>query len=293
MQVNQNFHLPTDDHFDEGFKRFQQSTDFKRLQEKFRVRPYFEKYKTLRLTVFASSFLLNAFSAATAFTFVFVFVKAMVPFFILAVCFAIIPLILLEVLKRQIIPSFFKDFFQFSKVSVMTGLFILSLTAVSVTLSYLGAKDVIQLLAKDPVLVDLDSTKAPYLERIAKLEADKDILKQQTWNGKIVGEASKQMTVIQKQIADLEQQMSVDVSKAKTDNEAKTVQKDISTGLRSEYFALVALVLDLVLLLALYWLEYYDFRSLSEFAAGRSTAGTASVPLSNGVAKQNGQPVTP
>ena len=155
MQINKNFDFPTTDTFSEAFESFQASGLFDRLQKKYQLKPYFEKYKAHRQVVFASSFFLNLFFIGTAFTCVFVVLKVVLPADLLAVVFSLVFLVLLEALKRLTIPGLFKTFLQFRKLNVIQAVVIIVLTAASVFLSYNGAKDVIHLLTPSVHLTDI------------------------------------------------------------------------------------------------------------------------------------------
>lgn len=271
MQSNNFSELHTTDAFQEGFERFQSSALFERLQDKFRLKPYFERNKLLRQVTAGVSFFLNAFSIATAFFFVFAFLSAILPINSLAVVFAFVSLGLLEGLKRLTIPSFFQRFFQFRQVAFAQLAVIALLTALSVFLSYKGAADAILALTKTPELVELEAVRAPYLERITNLEAQKaDLKKTSTYKGVYTSKGARAAESLDSRIAALDAELLQKTSDTEASNKATQEAHIKQTGLKAEYFAGLALIFDLALILALGWLEYYDFRALAEFAKHRT-----------------------
>jgi hypothetical protein len=269
MQSNENFDLRTSDDFAAAFDQFQASGTFERLQEKFRLKPYFERNKTLRAVTVGASYFLNTFSVSTAFFCVFAFLQVIVPAF-LAGGLALIGLAGLEALKRLTIPGFFQRFFQFRTIAVGSLAVIALLVALSVVLSYKGAADAVLALTKAPELVDVEAVRAPYVERIADLEAQKaDLKKTSTYQGVYTAKGAKALEGYNNRLAALEAELSEKVATAEATNATTKADHIATTGVKAEYFAVAALILDLLLILALAWSEYYDYRSLAEFAKAK------------------------
>lgn len=269
MQSNENFDLRTSDDFAAAFDQFQASGTFERLQEKFRLKPYFERNKTLRAVTVGASYFLNTFSVATGFFAVFAFLQVIVPAF-LAGGLALIGLAGLEALKRLTIPGFFQRFFQFRTVAVGSLAVIALLVALSVVLSYKGAADAVLALTKAPELIDVEAVRAPYVDRIADLEAQKaDLKKTSTYQGVYTSKGAKALEGYNNRLAALEAELSEKVATAEATNATTKADHITTTGVKAEYFALAALILDLLLILALAWSEYYDYRSLAEFAKAK------------------------
>lgn len=255
------------DTFSDAFIAFQEEGLLERLQEKYKARPYFQKAATLRKAVLASSFFLNLFSLATAFACVYGFIQLALPWPVLAAVFSLTFLTLLEALKRIAIPPLFKTWFQYNKLVAGQLLFIVLLSACSVVLSWQGAKDAVRLLSKPVQLTSLDQVRQPYLDQLGRLQEERRLIEKQTWQGKLVSDARKQLAVVQQQEAMLLQDLSEAVKAAEESNKDATLKHAEVTGLKAEHFAAAALVLDILLLFALAFLEYYDFRSLAEMSA--------------------------
>ena len=271
MQSNEKFDLRTSDDFAAAFNQFQASGTFERLQEKFRLKPYVERNKTLRAVTIGSSYFLNVFSVSTAFFCVFAFLQVIVPAF-LAGGLAFTGLAGLEALKRLTIPGFFQRFFQFRTVATGSLTAIVLLVALSVVLSYKGAADAVLALTKAPDLIDVEAVRAPYVDRIATLEAQKaDLKKTSTYQGVYTSKGAKALEGYNTRLAALEAELSEKVGTAEGTNATTQAEHIATTGVKAEYFAMAALILDLLLILALAWSEYYDYRSLAEFSKGKGT----------------------
>lgn len=263
---NQYFDLQTKDAFQEGFQRFQKSATFERLQSKFRLKPYFERNATLRRLTIVVSYFLNAFSITTAFFFVFTFLQSVIPE-TLAFLFSFAGLALLEGLKRLTITPFFQRFFQFKQTAFAGLAGIVALACLSAFLSFKGASDAVLALTSKPETIDVNSVRLPLLERIESLETQKnDLSKTSTWKGKYTSSGAKSAQQIDATLASLDAELLRVTQQAEKENKATLEAHIQKTGIEAEYFAGLALVFDLALIIALAWLEYYDFRSLAEFS---------------------------
>lgn len=262
-----NLSIKTRNDYADAFERFQNSALFERLDGKFQVKPFFERYRTFRLVALVSSYGINLFAAATAFTCVFMFLQTMLQNSVLAATFAITFLLGVEAFKRMTIPNFFKNVLQFGKVNVVKLAFIIGLTSVSVTLSYLGAKDTVQMFTPSVELTNVDSIRNTYETRIAALEGRlKEVKKTQSWRGKLTSEGQKTYNQISTQIAAIEADMLQNTSNITVKNDEKALQHTRKTGVKAHYFGLFTLLLDLSLIGLLFFIELYDFRSFTEFA---------------------------
>lgn len=264
-QSNEKLSLPQTDHFSEAFSRFQASRLFDRLQKKYQVRPFFERAKPLKNIAEGSSYLLNVFSASTAFLLVFSFLKSLLPFQALAVFFAVCFLVCLEGLKRFSIPVMFKTFFQFKRLNFGAVSFSVFLSVVSIGSSYFGAKEAVQLLTPEVSLVSLEEVRKPFEQRLQQLQADKADAMKQTWKGKQTVQAAKRLNTIQDQEAQLQAALLQAVQQAETKNAESLTKHTSGKDLKAGHFAAVTMLFELLLLLCLWYCEFYDFRSLAEF----------------------------
>ena len=266
-KIMKNLSIKTRNDYADAFERFQNSSLFERLDGKFQVKPFFERYRTFRLVALASSYGINIFAAATAFTCVFIFLQTLMQNSLLSATFAIGFLMAVEAFKRLTIPHFFKNLLQFGKVNFVKLALIMGLTAISVTLSYMGAKDTVQLFTPSVELTNVDSIRNTYESRIAILEGRlKDVKKSQSWRGKLTPEGQKTYNQISAQIATLEADKLQNANNTIAKNDEKALQHTRKTGVNAHYFGLFTLLLDLSLIGLLFFVEFYDFRSFTEFA---------------------------
>jgi hypothetical protein len=280
-QFTENSVIPQNDHFAEAFRDFQDSREYKRIQDKFRIRPFFERAKPVKTIAAVSSYLLNAFSGATAFALVFTFIRELIPVTAISVVFAGAFLVIVEGLKRVVLPTVFRSFLQFKKVVWGAVAFAVILSAGSISSSYFGAKEAVKLLTPKVDLVNMDDVRKPFEDRLRTLQADKADAMKQTWKGKQTVQAAKRLNVIQQQEAEAQSALIAAIQEAEADNAEAVRQHTSSTGLKAGHFAAVTLVFELLLLLCLWYCEFYDFRSLAEFAAHKRTPEAADVPRVN------------
>jgi hypothetical protein len=260
----QNIHFETKDSYQEAFQAFSQQGLFDRLQDKYKVRPYFQRYALTRSVVLVLTYFLNVFSMLTAFAFVFTLLAALLPAVVAGVL-AVVLLAFIEALKRLTVPSFFKTFFQFRRTDPAVAVVIILLAAASCFLSFQGAKDIVRYLSNDQDVTKIDDVKQSYLDQMTKIDQDKKSVLKQTWKGKLTSEASEQMTSLLLAEDKVRSAMLAAVQDAENTNKEKALQHEQHTQIKSEYFAVIALLLDLSLIFCLYFLEWYDFRSLAEF----------------------------
>jgi hypothetical protein len=267
VKVMTKMSFQTHDAFADAHNRFAASTESQRLQEKFEVKPYWERNRLLRNVAALSSYGLNLFSAATAFTCVYVFLNTLFKNDVLAGSFALAFLLIIETFKRLTIPQIFKNFFQFKKVNFWRLGFMVCLVAISVLLSYLGAKDTVKMFTPSVQLTDVNGVKQPFNDRIKALESRlSEIRETQSWRGKLTPQGQKSYNQVTNQIAEVESEMLQNSRKTVAKNDETTRQHTNKTSVNAHYFGLFTLVLDLSLIGFLFYCEYYDYRSFTEFA---------------------------
>jgi hypothetical protein len=261
-----NLTIETKNVFQEAHSEFLNSTLHQRLEQKFKVEPFYKRYWTLKNVLSVSSYGLNLFSAATAFTCVFVFINTLLQNTVLGSFFSVGFLTLLEILKRLTIPDFIKNYLQFGRINALKIIFILGLTATSVALSYLGAKDSVEIFTPSVQLLSIDSVKGSYTPRITALENRlKEIKKTQSWRGKLTPAGQKTYNQVSAQIAVLEDDMLKNTNRITDKNDGLQSSHDSKTAVNAHHFGLFTLGLDLLLIAFLFFGEYYDYRSLTEF----------------------------
>jgi hypothetical protein len=273
MQTSQ---IPTTNHYETAYEQFEGSTLFHRLEEKYRVKPFYIRYKALRQTAIMSSYGVNIFSMATAFTSVFVFLNTLLQNSVVSCVLCVAFLAVLELFKRLTIPDFFKNILQFRKINWLKGLFVLLLMGISISLSYFGAKESIILFTPEVVLEDVESAKSNPQKRIATLENRlSDIRKTQSWQGKLTPKGQKSYNRVTEQIAQIEGDLLENANRLNRKNDELIVKHSEKTSTNAYIFGIMTLIFDFSLLFLLGFSEYYDYRSLAEFTNRKSQQGTS------------------
>ncbi len=263
----ENLSIQTNDVYGEAYKQFLQSSLSVRLRDKFTVKPFYLRYRMLRFIALVSSFGVHFFSAATAFTCVFVFLNPMLRNVVVAGCFTVALLFVLEAFKRLTVPDFCKNILQFGRIDWFKGMALCVLVGFSVVLSYSGAKDSVKLLTPSVALTNVDSVRNEYKTRIATLENRlSDVSKTQSWRGALTTAGEQTYKSITEQISVIESDMLNNTNRLKEKNERITVEYTAKTSINAYYFGILTLVLDCSLVGLLFFLEYYDYRSFAEFA---------------------------
>ena len=268
MQNVTNRHtLHTSDVYAEHFNAFQQSQFFQQLERKFAPLPYYLKFRPLQRIALFTSFLFNGFSALTASTMVFFFVESMTGHRGAAAAVTIAALAVLELSKRKTGSLFFKDWLQFRKASAGLAALVLLLAALSVLSSYFGAKQLVTKFTPPPALEDASTAAAPIRDQLA--EIDRQIekhLNNKNDRGEVYVRSQRAAESLTKQKETLLAQWLNIENRTATKNETTAAEHLQQTSLNAEHFAAVTLLLELLFLLCAYYLEYFDFRSFTEFA---------------------------
>jgi hypothetical protein len=290
------FQIPTENQYQNAYEDFLDTTLFSRLQEKFVVKPFYLRYKLLRSVMLTASYGINFFSAATAFTCVFVFTNTLLQNNLFSGVFGMSFLVLLEMFKRLMIPEFCKNILQFRKVNWLKAIAIVSLMCISVSLSYFGAKDSILLFTPKVELTNVEDTKKEHKSRIMILEKRLDeISKMQSWHGKLTPKGQKVYNSTTEQISRIEADMLQNTNRITSKNDELSVKHSEKTFNNASVFSIFTLFLDLSLIGLLLFCEYYDYRSFVEFAqesitvkqansSNDDTNGKGAFTSSNGVA---------
>ena len=162
--------------YDEEMKRFTQTRLYNRLQEKFRVKPYWESNFKLKLLSLTSSYILNVLSICTAFYFIYSLLVDSTGY-IIASIFSVVLLDSLESFKRILAPQTIQRYFQFRKIAIFPLVAVIGLISCSALFSYKGSNLAFKSLSSKPNLVSLDSIKTAYNGKITALESKQNEMK--------------------------------------------------------------------------------------------------------------------
>lgn len=265
-------HLPTENQFTELHKEFNNQRLFKRLQEKHRAKAFWEEHRKMYLSVLGVSFVFNLLSALTASALVYTFALNLTNSISVSVIITAIVLTALELLKRETASNLFHNWFQFRTFSpAMIGAVIL-LSVISTTASYFGAEKTILSFTAPPQLKD-------YRSEVGSIEQNISSIDEQIKAQSAKKTRSSQRTI--ERLSETKGKLTDELlrTRQKTDAENERVQESHTnqTNLNASAFAYITLCCEICLLLALIYLQYYDYRSFSEYANSKGKAGNFKV----------------
>jgi hypothetical protein len=266
MQNNGNSpDFPTSNPFSEHFAKFGNTRLFDRLQNKFTPKPYYYQYRTLRAVVLGASFLFHLLSAATAAALVFLFVGKLIPSQLAAGAVTLTALAALELSKRETSGRFFHDALQFGKLSPGLLVVVLALAAVSTACSFFGAERAVRALTPPPDLLAADTVTAPVREQIAAIDGQIADAQKNTWQGKLTTRAQKTVERLTRQREALTNELIRQQTRTDTRNDATETEHATTTEANASGFALFTLCSEVLLILCLWFLQYYDYRAFAEY----------------------------
>lgn len=252
------------DIYNSEFKKFNSSTLKNRLEEKYRVKPYYLENRNKKLLSLFSSYVFNAFSVCTSFYFVYSFLKPVITFYP-SILIALFSLISLELCKRFLLSPSIKQYLQFKKVRWFAFLFSVCLICLSALFSYQGANLAFKSFSPSPHLINVDSLENSYNAQLEAIDSQKIALMDVTYKGNVTRTAQKSILELNKQKNDLQKFAFNAIQQAKSANDSAVLNDTKKIDSNGMYFALFAFVFDVLLVLCLAYNELYDFRSYAEF----------------------------
>ena len=249
----------------EHFTAFENTRLMSRLQKKFTPKPYWKNYALLRGVVLGSSYLFNLLSAATAAVLVFFFLRALVGSDLLAGAITGAALIALELVKRETGGRFFHDFFQFRKMSPGLAGVALLMMGLSTTASYFGAKRAVTEFTPPPVSIRGDSITAPLMAQIGAIDEQIKTASQIKKKGVVTPSPQRTIERLTRQKETALGEVARISQRTDGKNDAATLEHTTATKINATGFAAITLTSELLLLLCLFYLQYYDYRSFVEY----------------------------
>lgn len=249
---------------------------FKRLEEKHRPKPYWKQYQRLYYVVFGTSFLFHLLSAATAAALIYFFLFGIFQNEAAAGAVTLAALAALEYAKRETSGRFFQNYLQFRKIETGLLIAVVGLSAISTAASYFGAAQAVKVFTPPPVLEAPPAT-ADNRDQVA--EIDRQISEQQknTWNGKLNTRAARTIEKLTAAKLALIESTAAQTERTAINNAQIQEAHTTATETSAAGFALFTLCSEILLIVALFYLTYYDFRSFAEYShatAGASTGAT-------------------
>ena len=183
-----------------------------------------------------------------------------------AILFSVGALIGIEFLKRMTFTPSVKEYLQFKKVSAFPLLIASSMLGVSLWLTYNGTHEAVFTLTEKPTLLNVDSLTGYEKERISQINSDIANAKRITWQGKLTEKGQNLIAKLTNERSKIQDKLDTKETALNGQNDTTSNDHTNKTLERSTHFRFLTLALDLLLFVLLAWLEYYDFRSLTEFA---------------------------
>lgn len=266
-QNGKNASFPTVNPHAEHFGQFENARLMQRLEKKYRPKPYWRAYGLLRNVVFGSSFLFHTLSAATAFVLVFTFLRGLIGNEVAAGLITISGLSALELSKREISGRFFGSIFQYRKFSPGLALAIVGLMAISTAASYFGAKRAVVELTPPPITTSADSLTAPLRAQVADLDQQIKQARATKWNGKTTAAAQRTIEKLSGAKALILAEITRQQQRTDGHNDSALAEHTSALKINAAGFGLFTATCEILLVLCLFYLEYFDYRSFVERCA--------------------------
>ena len=258
--------LHINDVFSQHFDKFENTHLYQRLKEKFSPVPYYIKYNMLKRIAILASYLFNFFSGITASTLVYFFILSLAKVWEVAACGTLLFIVLLEVSKRKVGSTFFKDLLQFKQWSFhLLGIGVL-LICLSITFSYFGSKKLVLEFSASPEMVSNDSLISPLKKELLKVDEQIAEARATKWKGTTTTRSQDAIAALTRQKTHLQAELIRTIQRTDEQNDLILEQHAETTRLNASQFALLTLLLEMLFLLCAWYIEYYDFRSFAEFA---------------------------
>lgn len=275
----------SDRHADFNNKRL-----FDRLEAKHKPKPYWKQYRVLYLAVLGASFLFHILSACTAAALIYFFLFGLIGSMAVSGILTLAALAALELTKRETSSKFFHTRLQFGKMSGGLLAAVLGLSIISTAASYFGAEKTVHQFAKGPALVNADSTTQPLRAQIADIDRQMSDAKKMKWKGKITVQGQNALAALTSAKADLLAEQTRQQKRIDGNNDTALEEHKTTTNTNGQQFAAFTLLSEILLILCLFYIQYYDFRSFAEYA--HAHAETAPKPTEQ-PGKPNEQPAKP
>lgn len=257
--------LSTNNIYSDQYDQFKETSLAQRLEKKFEPKPYYQKFKWLRLIAFIASYVFNIFSGVTASILVYFFAFSLTGYIVPSAIITIVFLILLEASKRITVTTIFKDWLQFSKVNLGMLCGALALVGMSIVFSYHGSKKTVHLYTTPPTL--LEASTADIDNRITNLTTQIAEARKTTWRGTTTTTSQQTINKLTDQIRALENEKIRTIQRVESQNDNTTLLHQSTTTLSAFHFAGITTVLELLFIVCAFFIEKYDYRSFAEFAA--------------------------
>ncbi len=282
--------IPTENPHSQHHKEFANSRLFKRLEEKHQPKPYWRQYQGIYRAIVGTSFLFNILSALTASAVVFFFIQGLTGSATASAVITVFLLAVLEYMKRETGAKLFHGYLQFKSAAFGLVATVVLLSAISTAASYFGAAQIVESLTPPPALADVAEETSGIEGQIAGIDQQIQAAQRNTWQGRLTPRAQRTVERLTESRAALTDELTrtrerVDIA---NDELAETHTGEMTTN--ASTFALFTLICEIALIACLYFMQYYDYRSFSEYAISRDkNAQNAHAGMQNGYRTQGTQ----
>jgi hypothetical protein len=258
--------LETVNPYESLHKDFNNSRLFKRLKEKHRPKPFWQQHRKLYYAVTGVSYIFNVLSAFTASALVFMFIMGMTNSATISAAITAIALIALEYMKRETSGKLFAGWLQYKAASPGMIATVICLSLVSTAASYFGAESTVMQFTRPVQLMDVSDQVAPLEGQIAEIDNQIRAAAQSTWQGRMTQRAQRTVDRLTQSRAALTDELIRARQRADEQNDATQYEYEEETTTKAEAFAAFTAVSEIALIVCLWFMAYYDYRSFAEYA---------------------------
>ena len=259
--------LETTNPHSQRHKEFDNTRLFKRLADKHTPKPYWKAYRGIHNAVSGVSLLFNALSALTASALVYFFILGLTSSPLAAGVLTITLLGALEYMKRETAAKLFHGWLQFKTAAPGMIAAVLSLSAISTAASYFGAEATVKNFTAPPEIAAADITDIE--GRMAQIDEQIASAQKNQWRGIMTPRAQKTVELLTAERGRLQEEALRRQERADMQADEIMTEHESEMEINSGAFALFTLISEISLILCLFYMQYYDFRSYSEYAMAK------------------------
>ena len=292
-QSNESTTLETKNPHTDLHAEFNNERLFSRLAEKHRPKPYWQQYKKLYVAVNGISFLFNLLSIFTASALVYFFVLGLTGSATVSAALTALLLFFLEYMKRETSGKLFHGWLQFKSAPAGMVLAVIGLACISTTASYYGADATVRQFTAPVQLESATEATTETAAHIAGIDGQIRDAKRTTWKGKLTPAAQR---TVDRLTATKERLIGEQIrTRERTDqrNDEAENEHATQTNANAQTFAAFTLVCEIGLIVALFFLQYYDFRSFAEYSHAQRGAPKQARPMTQSRTQATAQTMTP
>lgn len=250
--------------YTEQYIKYNESNLATKLEEKFAPKPYRQRYKPFRFLGLLSSYILNVFSCITASAFVYFFLESLLDNIYISSSITFIFLIIAESAKRSSSSRIIIDYFVYKTWNIPFIIFSLALIAMSIVFSYNGSQTIILKYSSPPDLIDEEKEIGYQFAMITDINQQIALARETKYNGTTTRTSQKTIDKLTDQLSILQNELSQTKANIQERNNALIREHESILGNKALYMALFTSVLELLFLVCIWYLQYYDYRTYIE-----------------------------